>query len=99
MFLSVQCKTVIALSTLSINHFTSCFECVCVCVWNVVSWREEHKLQSFKSKFFRKIFGRKKDEVREQFKILHNEEFKYNPADKRNLEVFYILIRNSSKMF
>jgi len=43
-------------------------------MWSL-TFREEHKLQMFENRGLRKIFRPKKDEVTEQFWVLHNMEF------------------------
>jgi hypothetical protein len=45
-------------------------------IWSLVL-REEHKLQVSENKGLRKIFGPKKDETNEQFRILHNKALIY----------------------
>jgi hypothetical protein len=61
------------------------YVCVCVCVHTRIPiifmvvkcgfllLREEHKSQVSENRVLRKIYGPKKDEVSEQFRILHDE--------------------------
>jgi hypothetical protein len=52
------------------------------CVWNdgCETWsptlREEHRLKVFEGRMLRRIFGSKKDEVRGEWRKLHNEELR-----------------------
>jgi hypothetical protein len=41
---------------------------------NSLTLREEHRLRVFENKVLRRIFGSKRDEVRGEWRILHNEE-------------------------
>ena len=54
---------------------TYIFACRFVCVWNLVAqFGEERRLRVFESRVLRRIFGHKRDDVKREWRNLHNEE-------------------------